>query len=43
MNWDVLGVNSESGAFAAEESLRESFARWGGFRAHIDKMINGGR
>jgi hypothetical protein len=30
-------------ATADQDSLRESVARWGGFRAQVDKMINGDR
>jgi hypothetical protein len=45
---DTLGMHaidpdSKTGIFADEDDLRESFARWGGFRSHVDKTINGGR
>lgn len=37
----AIDPNSKNGIFADHDSLRESFARWGGFHAHVDKMING--
>jgi hypothetical protein len=39
----AIDPNSKNGIFADQDSLRESFARWGGFRAQVDKMINGDR
>jgi len=39
----TIDPNSKNGIFADQDSLRESFARWDGFRAHVDKMINGDR
>jgi len=39
----AIDPNSKTGIFADQDSLRESFARWGGFHAQVAKIINGDR
>lgn len=39
----AIDPNSKRGVFADDDDWRESFARWGGFRARVDRQINGGR